>query len=99
MLKKSLLTAVILGAMVAAAGAQCEEKIENAKRFQNPQPELVLNACETNATPAQASAALASLVEQQNSAQLEELGSSPSFSTARYRRYCFYVSYFGGICF
>lgn len=88
MLKKSLLTAVILGAIVAAAGAQSEE-VEKAKRFQKPKPEFVLDspraACGANATETQSKAALGSFLEQQNSSQLEELGaySSKNFRVRR----------------
>ena len=105
MLKKSLLTAVILGAIVAAAGAQSEE----TKRFQKPQPALVLETpqaeCTVNATEAQDMMSDTNILEQQNSAQREQLGGTAlvcgSFSnSARYRRqrHCWFTS-FGYICF
>ena len=105
MLKKSLLTAVILGAIVAAAGAQSEE----TKRFQKPQPALVLETpqaeCTVNATKAQDMMSDTNILEQQNSAQLEELGATTSVwdsfsSSARYYRprICWFMKYYI-ICF
>ena len=100
MLKKSLLTAVILGALVVAAGAQggetLEERVEKAKRFQKPQPAFVLDApeaqCDANATEASqlSSKADTNILEQQNASQLDELGFRP--------RYCYFTK-FGIICF
>ncbi len=91
MLKKNLITAAILGAMVAAAGAESEEKVEKAKRFQEPQPEFVLDApraaCGANATETQNKAVLGSFLEQRTSSQLEELG---AYSVTNFRvRRCY----------
>ena len=98
MLKKSLITAVILGAIVASAGANSEEKVEKAKRFRAPQPELVLDAprttCEADANEAQDASSSTNILGQQNSSQLEELGATYAYSYSYTpRRRCYVCSY------
>ena len=76
MFKRSLLTAAILGAFVAAAGAHSEGEAEKAKDLQTPQLEFVFEAapaaCGVDGSEAQSEAWFDSLLEQQTSSQLEE---------------------------
>ena len=75
MFKRSLLTAAILGALVAAAGAHSEGEVERARALRTPQLELPLEAspaaCWAGAAETQSEAVLESLLEQ-TSPQLEE---------------------------
>lgn len=74
MLKKSLLTAAILGVMVTTAGAASEQKIDNAQQIQPAAFELALDSqsagCEANTTEAGFPTTWTSSLELQTSTQI-----------------------------
>jgi len=84
MLKKSALTAAILAAFVAIAGAHSGETTEDVNHFQKPFPELMLEAppatCGANAIEARSEAAFERLLEQQTSSQLEESEATSTYA-------------------